>query len=308
LSFYQKQIIGGIVKGLVKPSEVGLTSADFEDDLGEVFSIVAKLEGRGDSIDAGVIYQSLAERDSDLFLSVKDLETFADSVHTASQVFTVANKVKESSLKEYLIKSISNLASQNGDNSGGQILQQLQRLVSDAETDYSSHASKFVWLKDSADAQLLHFTELYEGKTNAVPTGFAKLDKEILDGFSNADEHVICGQTGSGKSALALNFALRQARNGVKVGFVSREMAIQELFTRLTSTEGQTPRWKIRKDMFEGTYNEIIQSLNNIKDLPIAFDTQTQNVEDLQIQTKQAVEQSGLQILYVDYIQLLSFK
>lgn len=109
-------------------------------------------------------------------------------------------------------------------------------------------------------------------------------------------------------SALALAFAREQARNGLCVGVVSREMSDIENVMRLQSSDANVPRWQMRKGMREYTHNTLTKHLDEFSNLPIAFDTRTVNVEGLRPQVRRMVDGYGMQILYVDYLQLLSSK
>jgi replicative DNA helicase len=77
---------------------------------------------------------------------------------------------------------------------------------------------------------------------------------------------------------------------------------------RLISTQTQIPRWKMRKDIYEETYNQLMASMAELAQLQIAFDIKTKTVEDAARQTKLWVQNKGLSILYVDYLQLLGSK
>ena len=50
---------------------------------------------------------------------------------------------------------------------------------------------------------------------DTVPTGFASLDRTLGGGLRRQDLVVLCGDVGSGNSALGLAIALRSARAGV---------------------------------------------------------------------------------------------
>lgn len=149
-------------------------------------------------------------------------------------------------------------------------------------------------------------TDLRNGVSFAIPTGFPKWDNLLLDGFSKGDQHVIVGATGHGKSALALTCARNQATHGQIVGVVSREMSDLENAMRIASSQYQIPRWQMRKNIHEETYNALMAGMAGLAQLNIAIDIRTKTVEGVARQTKHWVQTKGLTILYVDYMQLLS--
>jgi replicative DNA helicase len=59
-------------------------------------------------------------------------------------------------------------------------------------------------------------------------------------GFRRGDLTILGGDAGSGKSALALAFALRAAAQGARAAFLSTEMSIERLLERIIAIEART--------------------------------------------------------------------
>ena len=74
---------------------------------------------------------------------------------------------------------------------------------------------------------------------DTVPSGFPSLDRLIGGGFRQRDLVVLGGDVGSGKSALALAFALRAASAGHRVSFFSGEMDEDRLMERALALEAR---------------------------------------------------------------------
>jgi len=74
---------------------------------------------------------------------------------------------------------------------------------------------------------------------DTIPTGFASLDKLLGGGLRRRDLVVLGGDVGSGKSALALGFALRVAQQGLAVALLSGEMDEERLMERALAIEGR---------------------------------------------------------------------
>ena len=75
--------------------------------------------------------------------------------------------------------------------------------------------------------------------TDTVTTGFASVDRVLGGGPRHGDLVVLGGDVGSGKSSLALAFALRAARSGVATAFLSAEMSVDRLLERALAVEGR---------------------------------------------------------------------
>lgn len=305
MRIYEQKLIGAIAAGVVKPSDVNLDSSDFsESDLGVCLNVAKQIEAEGKTIDADLLYARTSLTDA-VFYAASDFRLWGRTAQSASVAFEAAERVRAASLKSFLLEKTATLALQ--DNlSGAELLDRIKQSAQEADKFYAAKGNSFVFLKDIAAKSAVVYRDLYAGKSYSVPTYFSQYDEALLDGYSRGDEHLIVGFTGHGKSALALNCALNQAKRKTVVGVVSREMSDIENVMRLQSADAQIPRWKIRKDMSDLTYRALLTHLDDFSQLPIAFDTTTEDVEDLRPQVKRMVDDEGLGILYVDYLQLMT--
>lgn len=74
---------------------------------------------------------------------------------------------------------------------------------------------------------------------DAVPTGFASLDRMLGGGMRRQDLIVLAGDVGSGKSALALGIAIRAAGAGIPAMYFSGEMSPERVLERGLALEGR---------------------------------------------------------------------
>ena len=82
---------------------------------------------------------------------------------------------------------------------------------------------------------------------DSVSTGFPSVDRLLGGGVRGGDLVVLGGDVGSGKSALALAFALRAAHAGRSVAFFSGEMAPERSLERALAIEGRAAIDDIRR-------------------------------------------------------------
>jgi replicative DNA helicase len=75
---------------------------------------------------------------------------------------------------------------------------------------------------------------------DTVPCGFPSLDKMLGGGFRRGDLIVLGGDVGSGKSALALAFAVRASSEQRRVAFLTGEMTIERMLERIIAIEART--------------------------------------------------------------------
>jgi replicative DNA helicase len=74
---------------------------------------------------------------------------------------------------------------------------------------------------------------------DGIPTGFPSLDDLLGGGLRRGDLVVIGGDTGSGKSALALAIALRVSGSGRSTLFLTSEMEAERVLERALAIEGR---------------------------------------------------------------------
>lgn len=300
---YEKIIIGGISGGTVKPSDVDLAPGDFgEADLSRFFAASHRLETEGKPISAEVL-DLVAGYDG--FYQARDLESWQQSARSAAVVFEAVEKIKSGNLKSYLLRESANIALREN-LSGEQILDVMREIVEHAEMNYKTLDNSFQHISEVVKKNEAIYRDLHGGISYAVPTFFKDLDDQITDGFSKGDMHTVVGFTGAGKTSLALTIAKAQARRGAKVAWLTREMSSEQNVTRMVAGETQIPRRKIRKNLPADILNELLFSLKELSNLPFFLDKTTSDVESLKPKVKRMVETHGIEILYVDYLQLMS--
>jgi len=107
---------------------------------------------------------------------------------------------------------------------------------------------------------------------DTVPSGFPSLDTLLGGGLRRRDLVLLGGDIGSGKSALALGIALRVARQGLGVAFLSGEMDEGRLMERALAIEGRASVDELRT----ATLNEraragVGAAVVRLRGLPLAI-------------------------------------
>lgn len=145
-----------------------------------------------------------------------------------------------------------------------------------------------------------------------MPSGFPSLDVKI-GGLQQSDLIIIAGRPGMGKTAFATNMMLNISRNAPEkekkhIGFFSLEMSSEQLATRMISDQCQISSSNIKKgDFTQEEYRKIHDASKMIKAFPIYIDqTGGLSISQLVTRARRLKRQSGLDLLIIDYIQLLS--
>lgn len=144
-------------------------------------------------------------------------------------------------------------------------------------------------------------------KLPGVTTSISLLDK-LNGGFRPGDLVVVGARPSVGKSAFMGRIATHSAMKGAKVGIISLEMEDTAIFTRMLSADSETEFNKIDRNDF-GEENErarVYNALSSLSTLPIYFsDTSQVNIFDIRGKADKLQRKHGLDILIVDYLQLI---
>ena len=161
-----------------------------------------------------------------------------------------------------------------------------------------------------------------DGKLSGIATGMADLDR-TLGGLQPSDLVVLAGRPAMGKTALATNIAFNIAKayqfqvkpdgthettNGGIVGFFSLEMSSEQLATRIIAEQSGVPSYKIRRgDITEDDFHGITEAARDMQTVPFYIDqTGGISIAQLVARARRLKRQRGLDLLVIDYIQLLS--
>ena len=144
------------------------------------------------------------------------------------------------------------------------------------------------------------------GKHQGIKIGFDELDM-ALDGINQDDFIVIGARPSVGKSAFTLQVGLNVARSGKHVLYVSPEMSKLQLGMRLLSLESGVPYMKIKAGKVKSDELERVRAAKDaILNLPLVIDdSPDQTIESVRLQARSMQARTGLDLLLVDYLQLL---
>jgi replicative DNA helicase len=144
------------------------------------------------------------------------------------------------------------------------------------------------------------------GKIIGVPTGLIDLDR-VLGGLQNTDLIIIAGRPAMGKTALATNIAENAARQQKSVAFFSLEMSQRQLAGRiLAGITGITAERQRGGPLTSTDVVRLSEAAQQIRSIPIHIDdTAAASVAQLKGRAKRFKRRYGLDLIVVDYLQLL---
>jgi replicative DNA helicase len=161
-----------------------------------------------------------------------------------------------------------------------------------------------------------------DGKLSGIATGLRDLDIK-MGGLQSSDLIIVAGRPGMGKTSLATNIAYNIAKayvpelqadgttkavNGGSVGFFSCEMSGEQLATRILAERTGIPSSHIRRGgISELDFEKIRECSIELQSLPFYVDeTGGLSIAQLMARARRLKRQKGLDLIVVDYIQLLT--
>ncbi len=228
----------------------------------------------------------------------------------SSNIIHYAEIVKDKSLLRHLIEESSDISEKAYSFSGN-----VSELIDEAEKKIFSLAEykvkKDIYsISDMIEDTIEKLEKLYNNKEQitGVPTGFIDLDK-ITNGMQNSDLVIIAGRPAMGKTAFALNIALNAARKAnSSVAIFSLEMSSQQLVQRLLSSEARIDASKLRSGkLYKEDWDNLTTASSELNELKLFIDdTPAINVTELRAKCRRLKRESGLDMVIIDYLQLMS--
>jgi replicative DNA helicase len=169
----------------------------------------------------------------------------------------------------------------------------------------------FVHVKPVAE-QLLEKIQEMEGRAallTGLTTGFADLDK-MTSGLQRSDLIILAARPSMGKTSFALMLAENAGiQAGAVVGIFSLEMSKEALVMRMLCSQSNIDAQRFRNGFLSRPeWSQVAKSLGTLADTKIFLDD-TPGITVLEMRAKArrlAAEQKHLDLIIVDYLQLMS--
>lgn len=274
-----------------------------------IFSAMEDLDEDGDSIDNVTLIEKLKQKKQlDVVGGAYFITGLSSEAPTAANVEYYAKIVKDKAVLRKIIQTavqMSDTAYDPAKNST-EILDKAESLL--FETSKDSKKANFQDLKGMIHDVLDNWGKRKGDTHTGIPTGFIDLDDK-LSGLQKSDLIILAARPSMGKTALALNLARNAAvEYKHKVGIFSLEMSMQQLAERLLTSEAKVDSHLVRTGKLgSGEWGKIPEAASKIVDAPIFIDDSAGlSIMELRAKARQLVSEQDIEILFIDYIQLLS--
>lgn len=161
-----------------------------------------------------------------------------------------------------------------------------------------------------------------DGHLSGIATGLNDLDK-TMGGLQRSDLIILAARPAMGKTSLVTNIAFNVANayeaaeqpdgslktvNGGIVGFFSLEMSSEQLATRILAEQAEVSSSDIRRgNIDENQFAKLAAVAQRMQTLPLYIDhTGGISIAQLSARARRLKRQRGLDVVIVDYLQLLS--
>ncbi len=273
-----------------------------------IFEAIDRLFNNNQPIDAVTVADILRRNEElDKVGGVAGLTRLLDAVPTAANAGYYTSVVEEHALRRRMMRagsaineialSLETEISEVLDTAESTVLQVAERRMGNELTILGTDFQKA--LED------IEAMEARESDLTGVSTGLIDLDKK-LSGLNKSNLIVVAGRPSMGKSALAVGFASHVALHHGPTAIFSLEMSRQEIVSRLLCSIGSIDSMKLRTGQLGSHWPKAVEAAAKLYKAPIYVDDAAQvTVTDIRAKCRRLKRQHGLELVMVDYLQLM---
>ena len=284
--------------------------AFFRDAHRRIFDRMVALSERSQPIDLVTLKEEL-ERAGELdeVGGPAYIAALLDGVPRTTNVEYYARIVKEKSTLRHLIYSANKILANayEADQDADLILDEAESAIFSVADDRIK--SGFVPMRELVKDSFPKIEQLFEHKSfiTGISTGFADIDK-MTRGFQRGDLIIVAARPSMGKTSLVLNIAQHVAANRHVAGFFSLEMSKEQLFMRMLASEAKIDNYRLMSGQIgQKEYGNITHALETLSDAQLYIDdTAGAGVLEMRAKARRLQAEQGLDLLAVDYIQLMT--
>ena len=302
----EKSLIGSLMQHPEPvPYLLSLTEDDmvFEDDK-IILTTMQRLAAKREPFDKQVI---IGEVTRDPRYSTSTLQAILESIRLSpTTVLTDSyfKRVKELSNRRTLqsiAQSLANKAQDMGaevETTVSEVMDELRRI--------GGTQDKWRDMAVMAMAAYEDVERLSKGEVNYLPTGIAVLDKAI-SGLFPGEVTVLGARPAVGKSAMASYIGARLASQGKAVGICSLEMSPIQYLKRLMAAYSGVEGKKLRtgQGITTDEWERLGDACSELAGWNMPFTFSVKTIEELAAEARRRKDSKGLDLLIVDYMQLL---
>ncbi len=277
-----------------------------------IYEAALKLFERRENIDLLSLTNKLKEMGAlEQIGGVGYLTSLANSVPTAAHISTYARIVQHKKTLRGLIEAANHIVGL-----GYREEDDLETLLDEAEqrlfhVSQKTFTQNFTTLTGVLHEAMERISTQASGMLRVHATNHQRLD-DTLGGFQKSDLIILAARPSIGKTAFAVDLALRVAEQNTTVGIFSLEMSLDQVVDRFIATKSGVSLWKLRTgklshDGENDDFLRITNAISQLKELPVFIDDASSlNVLQMRAMARRLQAEHGLGMLIVDYLQLMA--
>ncbi len=282
----------------------------YKDAHREIFHCMFSLFKKSEPIDLITLSDELKKRSSlDMAGGITYLTGLSTAPDFTRHMSKYAEIVKENSILRKLIKASTAIMENSFDREKevSDLLEAAEKSIFDISQSKTQRS--MTKISDVLLSAYDILEQLYKnkGSITGLTTGFADLDKKT-NGLQKTDLVLIAARPAMGKTALALNIAHNAAlKDNCSVALFSMEMSKEQLIQRMISAESRVELNKLKNgNINEEEWPKVIAAMGILSKTDIYIDdTPGITVVELRSKCRRMKMEKGLDIVLIDYLQLM---
>lgn len=239
---------------------------------------------------------------------VSYLTSLAGSVPTSSHITTYGKIVQRKKMLRDLITAAHDISGlgHNEEEDVENLLDEAEKKIFSVAQRSLTHA--FSHLGSNLNEAVERITNP-DTELRGYPTKHKYLDS-ILGGLQKSDLIVLAARPSVGKTAFAIDLALRAAEQGIPIGLFSMEMSIDQVVDRFIASRAGVSLWHLRTGKLSHDKDDFLRittACDELKTMPIYVDdASSPNILQMRAMARRLQANQGLGLLVVDYLQLMT--
>ncbi len=290
-----------------------LTHEDFYNESNaKIYEVMFDLYKNNKPIDLVTVKEKLEDKKLlDKIGWMTYLIELTEIVPTTANVFEYAQIVKNKAVLRNLIKAGNQIISHGYDEDGkiNELLEKAEKSLFGITQTFIKN--KLVHINDILTQRYEEFAEIHENPElitqHRLQIGFNDFDHKC-GGLKGWDMVILAARPSMGKTAFALNIAQNVWYGGKNVAVFSLEMSKEQLTDRMIASAMEIDSWKLAKwELEDHEFAKIWEAMEKLSEANIYIDdTAWGNLMDLKSKCRRLKIESGLDLIVIDYLQLMS--
>ena len=310
----EQSVIGAMIvdrEAITVASELICGDDFYSKQYGVVFDAMVELNDEGKPVDPVTLQDRLKEKDvPPETSSLEFIAALVTGLPTSANIKFYANIVAEKATLRKLIRLNEEIANTcyTGKESLEVILEDTEKRI--FELVQKRNTGEFVPIRQVVMNAMdkIEKASKNTGNVTGLATGFIDLDYKTA-GLQPSDLILVAARPSVGKTAFVLNIAQYMAfKSNQTVAIFSLEMSKEQLVNRLFSLESRVDSQHLRTgNLSDAEWEKLIESAGVIgKSNLIIDDTPGISISELRSKCRKYKLEHNLQIIIIDYLQLMS--